>query len=132
MDCVRGRLDQSPSCKVGTTPRRCQRNTVRPTRAPGLPFRYLDKYLIIVDATFKALSDPTRRAILDLLRDEDLTAGEIASHFPTSWASVSHHLGVLREAGLVVATRDGQYIRYELNTTVIQEVLQHLLSWAPE
>ncbi len=84
-----------------------------------------------MDATFKALSDPTRRAILNLLKEEDLTAGDIAAQFPMSWASVSHHLGVLREAGLVVATRDGQYIRYELNTTVVQEVLQHLLSLTP-
>jgi len=80
-----------------------------------------------MDATFKALSDPSRRKILSLLRDEDLTAGEIAAHFVTSWASVSHHLGVLREAGLVLAEREGQFIRYSLNTTVLQDVLQHLM-----
>jgi DNA-binding transcriptional ArsR family regulator len=80
-----------------------------------------------MDATFKALSDPSRRKILALLREEDLTAGEIAAHFATSWASVSHHLGVLREAELVVAEREGQFIRYSLNTTVLQDVLQHLM-----
>ena len=80
-----------------------------------------------MDATFKALSDPSRRKILSLLRDEDLTAGEIAAHFAISWASVSHHLGVLREAGLVLAEREGQFIRYSLNTTVLQDVLQHLM-----
>lgn len=83
-----------------------------------------------MDRTFKALSDPSRRRILELLRDEDLTAGEIAAHFPTSWASVSHHLGVLRDAGLVLAQREGQHIRYSLNVTVLQEVLQHLLDLA--
>jgi len=80
-----------------------------------------------MDATFKALSDPTRRQILTLLREGDLTAGEIAEQFPMTWASVSHHLAVLREAGLIVAEREGQYIRYYLNATVLEEVLQHLL-----
>lgn len=85
----------------------------------------------MIDQTFKALADPTRRAILALLRDSDLPAGEIASHFPVAWASVSHHLSVLKEAGLVLATRDGQFIRYSLNTTVVQDALQHLLEIAP-
>ena len=84
-----------------------------------------------MDATFKALSDPSRRKILTLLREEDLTAGEIAQHFPMSWASVSHHLGVLKEAGLVMAEREGQYIRYSLNATVLQEVLHHLMEMSP-
>jgi ArsR family transcriptional regulator len=80
-----------------------------------------------MDASFKALSDPSRRKILTLLRDGDLTAGEIAQQFSISWASVSHHLSVLKESGLVLAERDGQYIRYSLNVTVVQEVLQHLM-----
>jgi len=80
-----------------------------------------------MDAPFKALSDPSRRKILTLLREDDLTAGEIAQQFTTSWASVSHHLGVLKKSGLVVAEREGQYIRYSLNTTVIQDVLHHLM-----
>ncbi len=80
-----------------------------------------------MDATFKALSNPTRRKILTLLRQGDLTAGEIAQNFPMSWASVSHHLSVLKEAELVLAERDGQYIRYSLNVTVVQEVLHHLM-----
>ena len=83
------------------------------------------------DALFKALADPTRRAILAMLRDGDLPAGEIAAQFPVAWASVSHHLSVLKEAGLVLATRDGQFIRYSLNTTVVQDALQHLLEIAP-
>ncbi len=80
-----------------------------------------------MDALFKALSDPSRRKILTLLRQGDLTAGQIAQNFPMSWASVSHHLNVLKEAGLVSAERDGQYIRYSLNVTVVQEVLHHLM-----
>ncbi len=80
-----------------------------------------------MDALFKALSDPSRRKILTLLRQGDLTAGQIAKNFPMSWASVSHHLNVLKEAGLVSAERDGQYIRYSLNVTVVQEVLHHLM-----
>jgi DNA-binding transcriptional ArsR family regulator len=85
----------------------------------------------MIDQTFKALADPTRRAILALLRDGDLPAGEIAAQFPVAWASVSHHLSVLKDAGLVLATRDGQFIRYSLNTTVVQDALQHLLEIAP-
>jgi DNA-binding transcriptional ArsR family regulator len=85
----------------------------------------------MIDQTFKALADPTRRAILALLREGDLPAGEIAAQFPVAWASVSHHLSVLKDAGLVLATRDGQFIRYSLNTTVVQDALQHLLEIAP-
>lgn len=84
-----------------------------------------------MDSAFRALADPTRRQILALLRDEELPAGDIASRFPMAWASVSHHLGVLKEAGLVLARRDGQHIRYSLNTTVFQDTLQHLLDLLP-
>jgi len=85
----------------------------------------------MLDRTFKALADPTRRRILALLREGDLPAGAIAAQFPVAWASISHHLTVLREAGLVVSTRDGQFIRYSLNTTVLQDAMQHLLELAP-
>lgn len=80
------------------------------------------------DGAFKALADPTRRQILELLAERDLTAGEIAERFPVAFASVSHHLGVLREAGLVASEREGQYIRYRLNTTVYQDVVRYLMS----
>jgi DNA-binding transcriptional ArsR family regulator len=80
----------------------------------------------MLDRTFKALADPTRRQILALLRPTDLSAGEIAAQFDMAFASVSHHLQVLREAGLVQSRRDGQFIIYSLNTTVLQEALQHL------
>ncbi|MGH7593604.1 MAG: autorepressor SdpR family transcription factor [Gemmatimonadales bacterium] len=82
----------------------------------------------MIDLTFRALADPTRRRILELLRDEDLAAGQIASHFDMAFASVSHHLQVLREAGLAQSRRDGQHIIYSVNTTVFQDALQHLLN----
>ncbi len=78
---------------------------------------------------FRALADPTRREILKLLRAGPLTSGEIAEHFPSSWATVSRHLGILRDSDLVLTERDGQNIRYELNTTVFHEVIEHLLDW---
>jgi len=82
----------------------------------------------MIDQTFRALADPTRRRILELLRDDDLAAGEVAGHFEMAFASVSHHLQVLRDAGLVQSRRDGQHIIYSLNTTVFQDALQHLLA----
>lgn len=74
---------------------------------------------------FKALADPTRRHILELLRGGDLTAGEIAGHFDMTKPSLSHHLNALKAAGLVDAERDGQNIIYSLNTSVLQD----LMSW---
>jgi len=82
------------------------------------------------DGAFKALADPTRRQILEFLAQGDLTAGEIAERFPVAFASVSHHLGVLKDAGLVAAEREGQFIRYRLNTTVYQDVVRYLLKVA--
>lgn len=73
-------------------------------------------------ATFKALSDPTRRAILDLLKDGARTAGEIGSRFDMTGATVSHHLSVLREAGLISDERRGKFICYELNLSVLDEI----------
>lgn len=75
--------------------------------------------------TFRALSDPTRRAILDLLRGCPLSAGEIAGHFQMTGATVSHHLSVLRDAGLISDRHEGKYIYYELDLSVFEE----LLSW---
>ena len=72
--------------------------------------------------TFKALSDPTRREILRLLRDGAKTAGEIGSHFDMTGATISHHLSVLREAGLISDDRRGKYIYYELNLSVLDEI----------
>ena len=78
---------------------------------------------------FKALADPTRRRILRMLRDGPLTSGEIAGRFDTSWPTVSRHLAVLRDAGLILSVRDGQQIIYELNTTVVEDVVNSLLDW---
>jgi ArsR family transcriptional regulator, repressor of sdpIR and other operons len=80
------------------------------------------------DSLFRALADPTRRRILELLAQGDRTAGDIAQEFPIAFASVSHHLGVLKAAGLVAAEREGQFIRYRLNTTVFQEVMRYFMA----
>ena len=79
------------------------------------------------NGAFRALADPTRRRILELLARKDLTAGEIAEQFPIAFASVSRHLALLKDAGLVEAEREGQFIRYRLNTTVYQEVVRYLM-----
>ena len=84
-----------------------------------------------MDSAFKALSDPTRRDILRLLRDGPRTSGEIAQHFDVAWPTISRHLAVLRDARLVLSTRMGQQIVYELNVTVFQDVVEHLWSWMP-
>lgn len=78
---------------------------------------------------FKALNDPTRREILELLKEKDLTAGEIADRFNISKPSISHHLDLLKQAGLVVAVKEGQYITYSLNTTVMDEMLKWMLQF---
>ncbi|SRR5258707_11223641 len=76
--------------------------------------------------TLQALSDPTRRKIVEMLRERDLNAGEVASAFEISAPSISHHLAILKNAELIVARRQGQFIVYSLNTTVVQEVLTEL------
>jgi DNA-binding transcriptional ArsR family regulator len=82
-----------------------------------------------MNSTFKALADPTRREILRLLRDGPKTSGEIADRFPTAWATISRHLATLREAGLILSERKGQQIVYELNTTVVEDLVDHILEW---
>lgn len=77
--------------------------------------------------SMQALADPTRRAILEMLNDGDKTAGEIAARFQISAPSVSHHLSVLKGAGLVLARRSGQNIIYRLNASVVQELLHQLM-----
>lgn len=73
--------------------------------------------------TFKALSDPVRREILQLLKNGRLSAGEIGSHFEMTGATISYHLNVLKKADLVWETKVKNYVYYELNTTVVEEVL---------
>ncbi|MFD0619843.1 MULTISPECIES: autorepressor SdpR family transcription factor [Paenibacillus] len=77
---------------------------------------------------FKALADPTRRQILVLLKERDMSAGEIADHFAMTKPSISHHLNSLKHAQLIVDQRQGQNIIYSLNTTVIQEALGWFLN----
>lgn len=79
---------------------------------------------------FKALSDPTRRRILELLRDGDKTVAELAEHFDISKPSLSHHLATLRFAGLVSDERHGQNIVYSLNTTVMQDLIGWFMGFA--
>ena len=73
--------------------------------------------------TLKALADPTRRDILNLLKQSRLSAGEISEHFDITAAAISRHLSVLKEADLIWDTRDGKYIFYELNTSVLEEIM---------
>ena len=76
-----------------------------------------------IQSTLKALSDPIRRQILDMLKPGRLSAGEIADAFPVSGAAVSKHLSVLKEADLIRDTREGKFIYYELNASVLEEVM---------
>ena len=73
--------------------------------------------------TLKALSDPIRREILSLLKKGRLSAGEISSHFPVTDASISRHLSVLKDADLIRDAREGKFIYYELNASVLEEIL---------
>ncbi|HTI57510.1 autorepressor SdpR family transcription factor [Mucilaginibacter sp.] len=78
---------------------------------------------------FKALNDQTRRDILELLKDKDMTAGDIADQFNISKPSISHHLDLLRQAGLVVSVKEGQFIYYSINTTVMDEMLKWIMQF---
>ena len=73
--------------------------------------------------TLKALSDPIRREILNLLKSGRLSAGEICDHFPVTGASISRHLSVLKEADLIRDTREGKFIYYDLNASVLEEIM---------
>ena len=81
-----------------------------------------------IQNTLKALSDPIRRQILDMLKPGRLSAGEIAEAFPVSGAAVSKHLSVLKDADLIRDAREGKFIFYELNTSVLEEVMMWLVA----
>lgn len=81
-----------------------------------------DSFLGIQD-TLKALADPIRREILNLLKNGRLSAGEICEHFPVTGASISRHLSVLKEADLIRDKREGKFIYYELNASVLEEIM---------
>ena len=85
-----------------------------------------------MDKLFKALNDPTRRKILEMLRQKDMTAGNIAECFHISKPSISHHLDLLKQADLILAEKDGQFINYSLNTSVLDECLSWLMDLAKQ
>jgi len=78
---------------------------------------------------FKALNDATRREILELLKTKNLSAGEIADQFHMSKPSISHHLDILKRADLITAEKSGQFIFYSINTTIMEDVLQWILTF---
>lgn len=82
--------------------------------------------------TFKALSDSTRRQILNLLKDGRLSAGEIGQHFDMTAATISHHLNILKEANLITVSREGKYLYYELNLSVFEEIISWLSNFKEE
>jgi len=78
-----------------------------------------------MNSIFKALNDKTRRSIIELLKDKDMNAGEIAGEFDISKPSISHHLDILKRADLITSEKKGQFVEYSLNTTILED----LLSW---
>lgn len=82
-----------------------------------------------LNLAFKALNDPTRREILELLRKRDMTAGEIVERFDISGPSISHHLELLKRAGLIEGTKEGQYIKYSLNMTVLDDIMKWMVQF---
>jgi DNA-binding transcriptional ArsR family regulator len=81
-----------------------------------------------VNNIFKALNDPTRREILIMLKEKDLTAGEISDKFNISKPSISHHLDILKRADLVTSEKKGQFITYSINSTIVDDILQWILT----
>ncbi len=86
-------------------------------------FRRGEKFTVAFAETFKALSDPVRRQILELLKKGSLSAGDIASHFEMTGATISYHLKILKQADLIFETREKNYIYYQLNTSVLEEIM---------
>ena len=76
---------------------------------------------------FKALNDPIRRQILEILKEKDMTAGDIAERFEVGKPTISHHLDLLRQADLVTSVKDGQFVLYSINTTVLDEILKWMI-----
>lgn len=90
----------------------------------------MSKYLIAclkMNALFKALNDETRRQIIELLKEKDRNAGEIAEHFNISKPSISHHLDILKRADLITSEKKGQFVEYSLNTTILEDLLKWIL-----
>lgn len=81
-----------------------------------------------MNAIFKALNDETRRKIIELLKQKDMNAGEIAEEFNISKPSISHHLDILKRADLITSEKKGQYVYYSLNTTIVEDLLNWILT----
>lgn len=84
---------------------------------------------MIMNKTMQALTDPTRRKVLELLKKKDMTAGEIGKNFSITLPSLSHHLNILKQADLVTSTRRGQELVYSLNLSVFEEVAKNLIKF---
>jgi len=82
----------------------------------------------MMDTVYKALSDPNRRKILEILKEKDMSVSEILVHFQISMASLSHHLDILKRARLVVSQKKGQFVYYSLNLSVMEEVMKSIIS----
>jgi DNA-binding transcriptional ArsR family regulator len=83
-----------------------------------------------MNSFFKALNDGTRREILSMLKEKDMTAGEIAEKFNISKPSISHHLDLLRQADLVSSVKEGQFVYYSINTTVMDEIVKWFIQFS--
>ena len=81
-----------------------------------------------MNSLFKALNDNTRRQIIELLKDRDLNAGQIAAHFDMSKPSISHHLDILKRAELISSEKQGQFVNYSLNTTILEDLMSWILT----
>jgi len=81
-----------------------------------------------MNSLFKALNDETRRQIIELLKDKDMNAGEISNHFNISKPSISHHLDILKRADLITSEKQGQFIQYSLNTSILEDLLSWILT----
>lgn len=88
----------------------------------------MSKYINELKEIFRALDDTTRRKILELLRDKDMSAGEIADYFNISKPSISHHLDLLKQAELISSVKKGQFVIYSLNTTLLDDLLTWILT----
>lgn len=78
---------------------------------------------------FRALNDPNRRRIIELLKEQPMNSGEIANNFDMKKPSISHHLDILKRANLIIGERNGQFIKYSLNTTIIEDLLNWLITF---
>jgi ArsR family transcriptional regulator, repressor of sdpIR and other operons len=81
-----------------------------------------------MNSLFKALNDVTRRQIVELLKEKDMNAGEIAEKFKISKPSISHHLDILKRADLITSEKKGQFVEYSLNTTILEDLINWILT----